>query len=146
MNPQTRENLLQAMRGEAFAFVKYALFAEQARHNGREDLATLFEKTAQVERMEHFAELAELAGLVGNDYDNVCYAIRDESYEVNTMYPAFARQAAAAGDEHAAARFAELVRDEAVHRDAFKVALKALEAGTETNVDMVDATGTSPLA
>ena len=40
MNPQTRENLLKAMHGEAFAFVKYTLFALQARKNCHEALAT----------------------------------------------------------------------------------------------------------
>ncbi len=139
MNPQTQDNLLQAMRGEAFAFVKYELFADQARQNGREELAALFENTAQVERLEHFAELAELAGLVGNDYDNLCNAVHDESYEAESMYREFAAQAAAPGDNHAAARFAEIGRDEMQHRDAFKAALQELEAGRQTNVDMVTA-------
>ncbi|MFA6243630.1 MAG: ferritin family protein [Candidatus Hydrogenedentales bacterium] len=130
MNPQTRRNLVKAMRGEAFAFVKYTLFAQQARKNGREELATLFEKTAETERMEHFAEEAELAWLVGTDDDNLRNAIRGESFEVETMYREFAEEAAAAGDSEAASRFAEVGRDEMKHRDAFKAALEEFEVAT----------------
>jgi hypothetical protein len=46
----------------------------------------LFEKTAEVERCEHFAEKAELAGLVGNDADNLKDSIKGESYEIEIMY------------------------------------------------------------
>jgi len=126
MTPQTRKNLLTAMHGEAFAFVKYSLFAQQARQNGREALATLFEETAHVERFEHFAEEAELCGVISNDSDNLRDAIQGESYEVETMYREFAEQATAAGDTEAAARFAEVGRDELGHRDAFEKALKTL--------------------
>lgn len=146
MNSQTRENVFAAMRCEAFAYAEYSLYARKARQNGREDLASVFEKSALERRLEHFAELAELAGLVGNDYDNVCHVIRGESYEVDKVYRRSAKQAAAAGDDHAAARFTELMRDEATIRDTFKAALQDLEAGQETNVDMIGATGDSPLA
>ena len=60
MQDQTRQNLCTAMHGEAFAYVKYLLFAEYAREEGRMDLAELFERTAQVERFEHFREEAQL--------------------------------------------------------------------------------------
>ena len=86
MNQRTQKNLVTAMHGEAFAFVKYMLFAEHARKNGHPELADLFEKTAHVERFEHLAEEAELAGLVGSDADNLADAIEGESYEVETMY------------------------------------------------------------
>src|SRR5271157_708060 len=139
MNPQTRNNLLQAMHGEAFAFVKYTLFAQQARKNGREELAALFEKTAEVERHEHFAEEADLAGLVGSDADNLRDAIQGESYEVDTMYREFAEQADAAGDEAAAARFAEVRRDEMKHRNAFEAALQELRAAPQEPLQVGDA-------
>src|SRR4249920_707601 len=140
MSPQTRQNLLAAMHGEAFAFVKYMHFARQARKHGRGDLAALFEKTAQVERFEHFAEEAELAGLVGSDVDNLRDAIQGESYEVDTMYRQFAEQAVAAGDDAAAARFAEVRADEVRHRDAFKAVLQELE-GSESGGSGLDGRG-----
>jgi hypothetical protein len=46
------------------------------------------------------------------------------------MYLEFAHQAQEAGDRAAADRFEEVRHDEMGHRDAFQVALKALEAAT----------------
>ena len=123
MNQRTQKNLVTAMHGEAFAFVKYMLFAEHARKNGHTELADLFEKTAHVERFEHLAEEAELAGLVGSDASNLSDAIEGESYEAETMYKEFAGQASADGDQAAASRFAEVRGDEMGHRDAYKAAL-----------------------
>ena len=91
----------------------------------------LFEKTAHVERFEHLAEEAELAGLIGSDADNLSEAIDGESYEVETMYKEFAEQAAADGDHAAASRFAEVRGDEIGHRDAFKAALIKLNQGSK---------------
>ena len=131
MNQRTQKNLMTAMHGEAFAFVKYMLFAEQARKNGHIVLADLFEKTANIERFEHLAEEAALAGLVGSDADNLSDAIEGELYEVETMYKEFAEQAAADGDQAAASRFAEVRGDEIGHRDAFKAALIQLNQGSK---------------
>jgi rubrerythrin len=128
MSPHTRKNQLEAMHAEAFAIVKYTLFARQARKNGREGLAALFERTAQAERLEHFAAEAELAGAVGSDADNLRDAIQGESYEVERMCREFGEQAEAAGDGAAAARFAALRQGERAHRDAFRAALQQLEA------------------
>jgi len=123
MNEQTRNNLLSAMQGEAFAFAKYMLFAEHARNAGHADLASLFETTA-----EHFAEEAQLAGLVGSDVENLRQAISGEAYEVDTMYREFAAQAEAAGESAAAARFQEIRADETGHLAAYVAALDTLEA------------------
>jgi rubrerythrin len=130
LNPETMENLLTAMHGEAFAFVKYLLYADHARKSGNKQLADLFEKTANTERFEHFAEEAQLAGLVGSDADNLKDAIKGESYEIDTMYLEFAQKATVAGDKAAAARFEEVRHDEMGHRDAFEIALTKLESKT----------------
>ncbi len=122
----TAENLSSAMHGEAFAYAKYMLYAERAHENGNNDLAQLFEASAKTERMEHFAEEARLAGLVGSDADNLKDAIKGESYEVETMYRDFGEKAAAAGDKTAAERFEEIRHDEMKHRDAFKAALEKI--------------------
>lgn len=123
---ETQKNLSTAMHGEAFAYAKYSLYAAEARQHGNAKLADLFEKTAKTERFEHFAEEAHLAGLVGTDAANLKDSIQGESYEVETMYAEFAKQAEAAGDKTAAKRFEEIRRDEMKHRDAFKAALAEL--------------------
>ncbi len=122
------DNLSTAMHGEAFAYVKYLLYAEHARKSGHKELADLFEKTANTERFEHFAEEAQLAGLVGSDADNLKDAIKGESYEIDTMYLEFAQKATVAEHTAAAARFEEIRHDEIGHRDAFKMALVKLES------------------
>lgn len=123
---QTHQNLSTAMHGEAFAFAKYTLYAEHARQSGHSELAALFEETANTERLEHFAEEAQLAGLVGSDEANLRDAIKGESYEVDTMYKEFAEQASAAGDQAALDRFSEIRKDETKHRDAYQSALDKL--------------------
>ncbi len=128
LDQKTMDNLLTAMHGEAFAFVKYLLYAERARKNGNKELAELFETTAKVESFEHFAEEAELAGIVGSDADNLKDAIKGESHEVEIMYLEFAQTARAAGDRTVADRFEEIRHDEMGHRDAFKLVLKNLKS------------------
>lgn len=127
MDKQTREAVLTAMHGEAFAYAKYMLFADMARESGNDDLAELFRQTAEIERLEHFAELADLIGLVGSDGENLRDAIQSERYETEQLYRAFAEQAAAAGDRAVADRFTELARDEAEHLDAFRKAAMQAE-------------------
>ena len=127
MNQQTHDNLLTAMHGEAFAYAKYMLYAQHARASGHPHLADLFEQTAHTELLEHFAEEAQLAGLVGSDAANLRDAIGGESYEIETMYREFAEQAAVAGEEAAAVRFNEVREDEIGHRAAFTAALQQIE-------------------
>lgn len=128
LDQKTMDNLSTAMHGEAFAYVKYLLYAEHARKDGNMELAELFEKTANTERFEHFAEEAELAGLVGSDADNLKDALKGESYEIELMYREFAQTAEAAGDRAVADRFEEIRHDEMGHRDAFKIALANLKS------------------
>jgi rubrerythrin len=126
LSQTTREHLNTAMRGEAFASAKYLLYAEHARTHRNTEIADLFERTGNVERLEHFKEEADLAQLVGDDAANLRDAIAGESYEIDTMYREFAEQAYAAGDNAAGAQFEEIRRDEMRHRDAFKAALEKL--------------------
>lgn len=126
-NRQTMENLHTAMKGEAFAYVKYTLYAEQARKNGHPEIADLFENAAKVERYEHFAEEAELAELVGTDEENLRDAIQGETYESTKMYKDFADQAASVEDHAAAERFEEIRQDEMKHRAMFEAALRKLQ-------------------
>ena len=126
MTTATREDVLNAMHGEAFAYASYMLFAEEARRSGRRDVADLFEATARTELLEHFAELAALVGLVGSDADNLRTAIEGESHEIDVAYPSYADHARTAGDLAAADRFEEIRRDELDHLEAFREALESV--------------------
>jgi rubrerythrin len=132
LRQKTQANLSTAMHGEAFAYAKYSLYAKQAQRNGNAELAKIFTKAANTERFQHFAEEAQLAGLVSSDTENLRDAIQGESYEVETMYREFAEQAVTAGDKAAADRFDEVRHDEMGHRDAFKTALAKLETKPST--------------
>ena len=127
-SPEVQKDLETAMKGEAFAYAKYMMFAEQARAHGHPDLATLFENTAKTERLEHFREHAELAGIISSsDADNLRDAIAGETYETTKMYPEMAARAKQAGDKEAASRFSEIGNDESKHRNAFADALAKLD-------------------
>jgi rubrerythrin len=128
LDQEILNNLSTAMHGEAFAYVKYLLYAEYAWKSGRKELADLFEKTANIERFEHFTEKAQLAGLVSNDADNLKDAIKGKSYEIDIMYPEFAQTSEVAKDIAVADRFEEIRHDEMGHRDAFKIALGKLKS------------------
>jgi rubrerythrin len=127
MDAQTYENVLAAMHGEAFAHARYLLFAAAARKRGDERLASMFDGIAAVELQEHFEELAELAGLVGTDVDNIRDTILDENREVEETYPQLALQARAAGELAVAERFEEIAEDEREHEKTLEQALEALE-------------------
>lgn len=132
ISARSRTNLLEAMRGEAYAFAKYKLFAKHARANGDNELADLFDKTADQEYMEHFTEQADLLQLVGSDEQDVTDAIAGESFEVDTLYKRFAEEARDDGDEQVAHRFEEIRRDEAFHQLAFHEALIKIQTRQRT--------------
>ena len=71
LHPQTRENLLRAMRREAYAFASYLLYATQARRHGRPEVAEAFETVAREEYFGHFAEQALEAGVIGMEAELV---------------------------------------------------------------------------
>ena len=132
LSARSRRNLMEAMRGEAFAYAKYKLFAKQARNNGDNELADIFDKTADQEYLEHFVEQADLLQLVGTDEQDVTNAIAGESFEVDTLYKKFAEEAREDGDEQVAHRFEEIRRDEAFHQLAFHEALIKIQTRQRT--------------
>lgn len=128
MNETTRQNLLAAMQGEAYAHGRYILYGDIAKSEGLHEIADLFYATAKTELYEHFAELVGLAGAAGTTADNLRAAQAGENFEVETMYLEYARQAEGAGEVAAAKRFEEIRQDEAKHRQAFAEALENLAA------------------
>lgn len=126
LNPQTMKNLEAAMHGEAFANLKYRAFADQARESGNEDVAKLFEESANVEANEHFAREASALGLAKSNKENLSDAMKGEHYENTKMYKEFAEQATKAGDVEAAKLFEQIRQDEGDHYEAYKAAFEKL--------------------
>ena len=127
LHPQTREHLLRAMRREAFAFASYLLYATQARHHGRPQVAAPFPQVATEEYFGHFVEQAAEAGVIGMEAENLHLAIEELAYEAEVMYRDFQAQAEAVGDHAAAERFRRLREDERRNRDRFLAVLRALD-------------------
>jgi rubrerythrin len=123
LHSATKEDILTALRTEAFTYARSMLFAAAARRNGRTEVADLFESTARIELEEHFAKLATLAGIVGDDAENLRAAIEAESYEIEVMYPTFAEHASRATDSAAAEAFSQIRRHEIDHLEALREAL-----------------------
>ncbi|MFD2079965.1 Rubrerythrin [Actinopolymorpha cephalotaxi] len=119
---RTRENLLATIRGEAFANASYTSYAEKARQTGQPRLARLWENTASQELGEHFAEAAELYGLVRDNKANLLKSMKGELHEATVMYPTYAQRAEQAGDDEAADLFFEIAVDEAHHACDFLLA------------------------
>jgi rubrerythrin len=128
--PQTRKNLDSAMHGEAYANLKYRAYAEAARKAGHEDLAQLFEQSADVEAKEHFAREADASGLAGFDARNLADALAGEHYENTQMYISFADEADKAGDKKVAKLFRQIAADEGDHYEQFKVAFVKLQSSS----------------
>ncbi|WP_445281852.1 ferritin family protein [Streptomyces sp. DSM 118148] len=132
LNTQTFADVTTAMKGEAYAYAAYDLFAAEADRQGLPAVAGLFRSTAQTELNEHLREAAALAGTVGSNAANLRQAIDGETYEHQVMYRGFAERARADGDLAAAKLFSEIAADEGRHRDAFRAALTAVTAGRST--------------
>ncbi|MCG3039796.1 rubrerythrin family protein [Streptomyces sp. S1A] len=125
----TVEDLRSSMQGEAYAHASYTFYAAQADREGKHEAAKAFRTAAHTELWEHFAEQAELIGLVGSNEANLRHAIEGETHEAYSMYPTFAAQARQDGDIKAAELFTEIAADEDAHRKAFTTALKAITTG-----------------
>lgn len=128
LDATTRRNLDAAMHGEAYANLKYLLYAAKAREAGNEQLAALFEEAANVEANEHFAREADALGLVGSNEANLLDAMAGERYENEKMYASFATQADSVGDARVASLFRQIAEDEGDHHQQYQDAAAALRA------------------
>ena len=106
---KTEKNLLTSFAGESQARNRYTYFAGKARKEGYEQIAFIFEETANQEK-EHAkrffsyleggearVEASFPAGVIGSTLDNLKEAAGGENYEHTTMYPGFAKVAAEEG-------------------------------------------------
>lgn len=126
---KTTENLKAAFAGESQARNKYTFFAEVARKEGYNYIAKIFEETAENER-QHAKDHLKLLDGIGDTVANLKAAIGGEDYEVQDMYPGFARDAEDEGDKKAANAFKQVAKIEAHHRERYKKLLAMVEAGT----------------
>jgi len=138
---KTEKNLLTAFAGESQARNRYTYFAGQARKEGLEQIAAIFEETANQEK-EHakrefkFLEGGEVeicaafpAGVIGTTSQNLEEAANGENYETTQMYPGFAKIADEEGFKEIAGVFRKIAVAEARHRDRYIALKKNVDAG-----------------
>ncbi len=138
---QTEKNLMAAFAGESQARNRYTYFASQARKDGYEQIAAIFEETANQEK-EHakrefgFLEGGEVeiaavfpAGKIGSTLENLKEAAAGEHYECTSMYPSFAEIAEKEGFKEIAAFFRVITIAENKHKERYTALAKNLGDG-----------------
>ena len=121
---KTEANLKAAFAGESQARNKYSYFASQARKDGFEQIAAIFEETAQNEKEHAKIWFKELGG-IGNTADNLKAAADGENYEWTDMYDEFAKTAKEEGFDRLAYLFEAVGKIE----ERFKKLLENVEDG-----------------
>ena len=125
---KTEQNLLTAFAGESQARNKYTYFASKAKKDGYEQIAAIFEETANNEK-EHakmwFKELN--GGEVPGTIDNLKAAADGENYEWTEMYEDFAKVAEEEGFKDIARKFRAVGEIEKHHEERYRKLLKNIE-------------------
>ena len=125
---QTEKNLEIAFAGESQARNKYSYYASKAKKDGYEQIAAIFEETANNEK-EHakmwFKELH--GGEVPSTLDNLADAAAGENYEWTDMYAEFAKVAKEEGFDRIAYLFEEVGKIEKEHEERYKKLLENIE-------------------
>ena len=125
---KTEENLLKAFAGESQARNKYTYYASKARKDGYEQIAAIFEETANNEK-EHaklwFKELHN--GQVPSTIENLEDAAAGENYEWTEMYKEFATVAKEEGFTRIANLFEKVGEIEKEHEERYLTLLKNIK-------------------
>ena len=127
---KTEKNLLEAFAGESMARNKYTYYASKAKKDGFEQIAAIFEETAQNEK-EHaklwFKYLE--GGAIKETLKNLEDAANGENYEWTDMYDRMAREAEEEGFTEIAAKFRGVLAIEKHHEERYRKLLKNIEDG-----------------
>lgn len=135
----TLQNLQSAFNGESNAHARYLAFAKQADKEGYGEVASLFRAAARAEKvhaMNHAAVIEELGGTASSDVkepvvkstrENLEEAVNGESYERDTMYPEFLKQARIDRNSRAVRTLNLAKSAESEHAKLYAAALSNLE-------------------
>lgn len=127
---KTERNLQDAFAGESMARNKYTYFASKARKDGYEQIAAIFEETANNEK-EHAKLWYKFlhGGEIGDTMSNLRDAAEGENYEWTNMYERMAREADEEGFANIAVRFRAVAAIERHHEERYRRLLKNIEEG-----------------
>ena len=125
---KTEQNLMTAFAGESQARNKYTFYASQAKKDGFEQIASIFEETANNEK-EHaklwFKALHD--GKVPSTSENLKDAASGENYECTRMYKEFAETAREEGFNEIADLFEGVGAIEKEHEERYLTLLNSVE-------------------
>lgn len=145
---ETILNLARSFAGESQARTRYTIYAKEARKEGKEWLARVFEETAANEAVhaEEFLEMLQKLGActdnlqvdagypfeLGTTEENLAAAAAGELHEHDEAYPAFAEVARREGFDDAARLWLQIARIEGVHHNTFQSLKQQLSGGSLT--------------
>ena len=125
---KTEANLMAAFAGESQARNKYTYFASQAKKEGYEQIAAIFQETADNEKEHAKLWFKELGG-IGNTAENLQAAADGENYEWTDMYAGFAKTAKEEGFDRIAYLFEAVGKIEKEHEERYLKLLENVEDG-----------------
>ena len=123
---KTEKNLMEAFAGESQARNKYTYFASVAKKEGYQQIAAIFEQTANNEK-EHAKLWFKALGELGDTAKNLLAAAEGENYEWTDMYDKFAKEAEEEGFTELAAKFRMVAAIEKSHEERYRKLLSNVE-------------------
>ena len=123
---KTEQNLRTAFSGESEARNKYTYFASVAKKAGYEQIAAIFQKTADNEK-EHAKMWFKALGGLGDTAANLLSAAEGENYEWTDMYATFAKEADEEGFTELAEKFRMVAAIEKSHEERYRALLSNVE-------------------
>ena len=123
---KTERNLAEAFAGESQARNKYTYFASVAKKEGYQQIAAIFEETANNEKEHAKLWFKALQG-IGDTAANLKAAAEGEYYEWTDMYDQFAKDAEEEGFKALAAQFRMVAAIEKTHEERYRKLLNNVE-------------------
>ncbi|MBR4030707.1 MAG: rubrerythrin family protein [Clostridia bacterium] len=123
---KTEKNLMAAFSGESEARNKYTYFASVAKKEGYQQIAAIFEETANNEK-EHAKLWFKALGGLSDTKENLLRAAEGENYEWTDMYAGFAKDAEEEGFTELAEQFRKVAEIEKSHEERYRALLNNVE-------------------
>ena len=127
---KTEQNLMTAFAGESQARNKYTYYASKAKKEGYEQIAAIFQETADNEK-EHAKMWFKLlhGGEVPTTAENLKDAAEGENYEWTDMYDKMAKEAKEEGFDKIAYLFDAVAKIEKEHEERYLKLLANVKEG-----------------
>lgn len=127
---KTEENLQKAFAGESMARNKYSFFASKARKEGYEQIAAIFEETANNEKAHAKMWFKYLeGGEIKDTLENLKEAAAGEHYEWTDMYDEMAKTAEEEGFPEIARKMRGVLAIEKTHDERYQKLIQNVENG-----------------